>query len=288
MANKAYYSWILALALLIIGCRDIPVERGKLSGYDYRLFQNTPVWELAKAVQDKNISKINRLVKEEELNLNYQEPRFGSTLLMLTVRNENFKSCKALLELGANPNIHDYYDGTSPIIEAANNIGTNKLKFLKLLLENGADPNDEEVGPRRPDNPTRYTPLLQASENDLASVRLLVGYGANINYKNELEWTPLSVALTQDKYDIALYLLNNGADYRQPVDKTEGKYYYLWDELRFRMYPLNSSEYMMKMRIVDFLKKKGIDYHKTPVPPHVVEQIKADYPDNWEEYLQKY
>lgn len=34
------------------------VDKDKLLGNDYRLFQNSKAWTLAEAVQDKNISKI--------------------------------------------------------------------------------------------------------------------------------------------------------------------------------------------------------------------------------------
>lgn len=47
----------LIFCCLLLSCsninRDKPVDKSELSGRDYRLFQNTPAWELAKAVQDE-------------------------------------------------------------------------------------------------------------------------------------------------------------------------------------------------------------------------------------------
>ena len=42
---------------LLFSCinREKPVDKANLTGKDYRLFQNTPAWELAKAVQDEDI-----------------------------------------------------------------------------------------------------------------------------------------------------------------------------------------------------------------------------------------
>lgn len=54
-----YIKYIILL-ILFTACinREKPVEIKKLLRKDYRLFQNTPAWELAKAVQDGNIKKM--------------------------------------------------------------------------------------------------------------------------------------------------------------------------------------------------------------------------------------
>lgn len=87
---------IILFTSLIFGCGD-PYNSSSsvqedLLGNDYRLFKNTPVWELAQAVQNDNIKKIKEIVSKQDINLDYQEPRFGSTLLMLSIMNEQFKS----------------------------------------------------------------------------------------------------------------------------------------------------------------------------------------------------
>lgn len=46
---------------LLLACtnfnRDKSVDKAELTGRDYRLFQNTPAWDLAKAVQDGDEKK---------------------------------------------------------------------------------------------------------------------------------------------------------------------------------------------------------------------------------------
>lgn len=277
--------------------RDTAVDKDKLLGNDYRLFQKTSVWNLAKAVQDENIEEIERIVKEGEVNLDYQESKFGQTLLMLTISNQQYKSCKLLLELGANPNIHNTYNGSSAIIDAANieNFTGDNTDFLRLLLEYGANANDEEIGERQEGNTTRNTPLLVACGDinqfvsPLAKVKLLVEAGANINYKNEyINSTPLKKALVHNHFDVVLYLLQKGVDYQIVLSSVDGKNYYLWDELRFKMPLLNSEEHKLKMQIVAFLKEKGIDYRALPIPDYVMEEAKELYPKTWKEYLEKY
>ena len=104
--------------MLSCGNRETPVNRSTLKGNDYRLFQNTPAWELAKAVLDENESRINEILAKDPALVNYQEPKHGSTLLQLTVMNQQLKACKALLAKKADVNMHDTYDGKSALIEA--------------------------------------------------------------------------------------------------------------------------------------------------------------------------
>ncbi|WP_276090957.1 hypothetical protein [Pedobacter sp. JY14-1] len=40
--------------------------------------------------------------------------------------------------------------------------------------------------------------------------------------------------------------------------------------------------------VITFLKGKGLDYYKEPIPDYILKEIKKKYPKNWEEYAQKY
>ena len=53
------------------------------------------------------------------------------------------------------------------------------------------------------------------------------------------------------------------------------------DILRMKIFPLDSSDYFYKVKIIEFLKKNGIDYYKTPVPDWIVDKIKNKYPNTW-------
>ena len=234
------------------------------------------------------------------MNIDFQEPRFGQTLLILAVTNQQYNSCKTLLELGADPNKYDNYDGSNAMIEAAqiSNITGDNTRFLKLLLQFKGNPNFVEVGPRREGNSTRNSVLISAVEinevqSSLPMVKMLVEAGADINYKNEFGQTALNQAIILDVYDVALYLLQKGADYNQVVvDRSQfskdGKKMYLVDILREFTPELNSKKHREKLAIVEFLKQKGIDYKAVPIPDFVLEKIKRDYPKNWKEYIEQY
>lgn len=294
----------MVVFLCVVSCssRDKIVDKEDIYEDDFRLFQETPVWELSKAVQDQKLSKIKRLVKEEKLDVDFQESKYGNTLLMLAVKNEKYQSCEILLELGADPNKPNNHSGSSAMIDAAainTTIGSN-TKFLKLLLEHGGDPNYVEVGERKKGINTRNTPLIVTcgyvdnfTKSPIDKVKVLVEASADVNYKNEFSDFALKEALIFRHYDIILFLLNNGADYSQVIHERstgDGNGYkvYIVNALREHILPLESDEYKQKMEIVAFLKKNGVDYRTSPIPDFVVENVKKRYPRNWQEYLEKY
>ena len=266
----------LVFACLLFSCSDLSrekiVDKSELTGRDYRLFQNTPAWELAKAVEDENTKKIDKIVSENPEIINYQESKYGNTLLMLTIMNQQLKPFKALLKRGADVNIHNTFDGTSSLIKACSSKFYN-ITFVKMLIEYGADVNDVEIGERRKENGTRHTPLIAASRTGrLDLVRFLVSKGADVNYQNEFGQSALSKSVMVDEYKVAYYLLQNGADYNRPIyyrfdnsvpiekrdPKDKGKPMYLWDVLKDDVSEFGTSEYKYKMLIIDFLKSKGL------------------------------
>jgi len=289
-------SFLLMTILFSCSNREKVVDKDKLLGKDYRLFQATPAWSLAKAVWDEDLIQIQKLVKQKGNEVNYQEPKYGKTLLMLTILNEQYKSCEKLLELGADPNKHDRYDGSSAIIDAAaiNGTSDDNTAFLNLLLKNGANPNDIEVGKRRNDNLGRATPLIKACSSinkivsPLARVKILVEAGADINYIGEYYQSPLSCALLAENFDIIVYFLQRDINCKIPIFTRNEKIFYIQDVLREEVLPLDSKEYQQKLEIVKLLKQKGIDYKIVPIPDFIIKRVKKIYSKNWEDYLSKY
>lgn len=196
----------LVFTCLLLSCSNINREKtvdiSELSSMDYRLFQNTPAWELAKAVQDEDTGKIDKIVVENPRIINYQDFKYGNTLLMLTIMNQQLKSFKALLRRGADVNTHNTFDGTSPLIEACASKYYNII-FAQILIEYGSNVNDIEIGKRRQGNSTRLTPLIASSKTgNLDLVRFLVSKGADVNYQNEFGQSALSESVMLSEYKV--------------------------------------------------------------------------------------
>jgi uncharacterized protein len=270
--NKLYLS-ILSM-FFWVGCNP-NARPTKLIGMDYRIFENTPAWELAQAVRSEDIAEIKRIIKTGKIDINYQDTVFCNTLLMLTVLNSQYASCKTLLELGADVGIHNCTDGYSAIIDASGWIyqDDESSKFLKLLLQYGASPNDSSIVAKHNDKsvPGRK-PLSEAcsgnamQDSPINRVKLLVEHGAHVNEEGGFDALPLVTALTFEHYDVMLYLLENGADYSGVVlDRSrlepDGKKQYITEALTEQdedeEVSHSSSKYKQKKKVLAFLKSHG-------------------------------
>lgn len=290
-----YFSFLLVgFIFFLASCdrmfRERKVNKKELLGYDYRLFQETSAWKIAKAVWDDNKAEIKSLISQDKSLLNSTDPVMGHTLLMFTIWHQQYKTFKYLLELGADVNIYDRYAGTSAIIETCK-MEKDNIDYVKLLLQYGANVNDVEVGQRPDGNSIRDSPLLAACrKGNMELVKLLVQSGADLNYKNEYNQSALNQAAIQEQYNIVLYLLKQNIDYNLPIfyRESEKRQFYLVDVLREKMFRLNSSEHKLKMEIVSFLRNKGVEYKDVPIPDFVIRKAKEEYPNTWQEYLKNY
>ena len=289
----------ICLLFCLTSCynQETLVDKSKLMGNDYRLFQSTPAWTLARAVEAGDVKKIKEEVLQKKVSIDYQESRFGQTLLMLAITNSKYESVKTLLELGANPNLHDTFKGETPIIVAADN---DDPKYLKLLLDYKGDPNSIEnvfSGPKKRINSMRESALTTAispsimGKKNLEKVKILVEAGADIHYtKKGIIQTAFGQALMSEQMDVALYLIEKGADYTKPITPTaiEGEDVSVLYLLRCSIIDLDSEQYKKKMELVTFLKTKGLDYDKEPIDDADIERMKNMYPDDWQEYVKRY
>ncbi|MCQ9641430.1 ankyrin repeat domain-containing protein [Chryseobacterium sp. WG14] len=253
---------LFGLLLLAVSCnkidRDKKVDKNKILAGDYRLFQATPAWELAKAVQDNDVDKIDEEVKKNPETLNYQESKYGNTLLHLGIYNDNYKGFKELLKLGANPNISDSMQCSSPLIVVCASFD-NKTKYVEELIKYKADVNYVECNSGKNEQKMYRTPLITASgRNQLDIVKLLVQNGAKINYNDGRQaGSALGSATLSRNYKVILYLLQQGADCSKVLYKKDSG-----DSLRsiyMRDWIENEAKRSAKEypEIVALLKKKG-------------------------------
>ncbi|MBD81586.1 MAG: hypothetical protein CL840_21890 [Crocinitomicaceae bacterium] len=122
MIRIVYFLFLLGIGS---SCTDEQKEANMLAN-DIRLYKGSPVWELAKAVEEEKGERIIELVTQDPELLDYQEERFGQTLLEWAVYTDRYAASKALVESGADPNVQSF-NGTSAFIHAS-----EKKKLLTI------------------------------------------------------------------------------------------------------------------------------------------------------------
>lgn len=281
-------------------------SKGEYRIIDIRIYKNTPAWKLALAVKKQDTKSIERIAKKEPQLLNYQDPKYGATLLLWAVGTERYKSAEALLKCGADPNIASTSVGETPLFVAAgfswvDNDAKKDPKYVKLLLRYGADPNINFVGSDVPGNRTATepgtSPLMNSIRCGIEKTKALVEAGADINYKSKSGRTAATVALTMEAIEYAHYLVvEKKAKVTEPYyrrfivgnDDPNDKFYPV-DILRDWVYDLDSEKYKIKMEIVEEFARQGVNYWETKITNiRTLEHIKRRYPDTWEEYIKKY
>jgi len=271
-----------------------------------RIYRNTPVWELARAVDSQNTQKIAIIAAENPELLDYQDPQFGTTLLFWAVGMEKYEAAEALLKAGANPNIISIYEGGTALYRMAgysfiDNDAKKDPRFVELLLEYGADPNIGFIGnDRGSKREIGFTPLMRSIGCGIEKTRALVNGGANVNFRTESGDNAVSQALLQGigGGTLALFayvhylVVEQQADITKPVtiSPIHGDPFDAYDvtQLRFWTFPLNSEGHRLKMEVVEEFARQGVDYWATDIPVHTLDRIKKLYPDTWEEYINRY
>ena len=191
-----------------------------------------------------------------------------------------------MLDLGADPNLPN--DSISDVGEnsviLACRFSDISVEILKLLLKYGGNPNSTECG-RNYDiegdwTPARCSALSYAisSFEKIEKIKFLVEAGADVNlYNSEYQDAPLMNAIVFDRMDMALYLLEHGADANckfERFDKDGNPYYEdILSMLRECYFGLDSQEYKDKLKVIKILKDRGMDYWKTPVRENNIDEI---------------
>jgi len=288
----------------LTGCSANPkTEDVRYRVDNVKIFQNTPAWELAQAVNKQNTKRIEQIVEKTPEILNYKDPMYDITLLFWAIGTEKMNSAEALLRLGANPNIISSHFDFSILYLAAGYswIDTQVIKdpkFVKLLLDYDADPDLGYVGNDSSNiSASVPTPLMRSIGCGIEKTKALVEAGADINYRTDEGLTVAIHALMHGGPNRTLEMLKYShyiivekkAEIIKPwLGKESDEELAPVNLLRNWIYPLDSDRYIIKMEIVDEFVQQGEDYWSTEITEHQFNQIRKLYPDSWEDYITRY
>ncbi|KAL7935738.1 ankyrin repeat-containing domain protein [Trichoderma chlorosporum] len=130
--------------------------------------------------------------------------------LMFAVLRGHYMTTEALLQHGADPNIHDE-DCRTPLWTATIK---DRTDICRLLLAHKADPNLlSHIERKESQQRDERTPLIDAvNQENMELVRLLVENGADVNQYIDNKSTPLYSAAAWNVIEAARYLLSRNAD----------------------------------------------------------------------------
>lgn len=103
----------------------------------------------------------------------------GHIVLEYAIYHSPMSLICTLLDLDADPN-YDDHAGFPSLIATLSTTRPDRLDVLALLLERGADPDQRGLND--------WTPLMYAATlGDVAAIRLLLQYGANVNLRTRID-----------------------------------------------------------------------------------------------------
>jgi ankyrin repeat protein len=192
-------------ALLITSC-----NQSYLPGFDFASFEETPVEDLAEAVENDDPEDVTAFVVQNANLIDYQDSEFGHTLLFLAVVNHKFSAAKALLDHGADLSVKSFSDSSNVLMTLCSGYSdeTCDTAMLSLLLHYNPDLNSY----RYDSQGNQISILFESSQRALVClsfIKMLVRNGADVNYwpQNRAELSPVAAALLVNRLDIVRYYL---------------------------------------------------------------------------------
>jgi ankyrin repeat protein len=195
------------------------VDRLIRAGANAKAQNRYGITPIALACENGSAPVVERLIKAG-VSANTTGP-LGETALHLCARTGRPEAVRILLANGASVDVVENWRGQTPLMWAA---ADGHADAMKVLIEAGADVNArssiiawERQRTEEPRDkwlpPGGFTPLLFAARDGrVASAKVLLDHGADINIVDPDRHTALILALSSGHFDVAGLLIERGAD----------------------------------------------------------------------------
>jgi len=209
---KFHIYFFAVIVLCVSGCVSgsgvARIKLMRMQAKDY--FTQECQITLLKGVEKGDIAQMDAALKLGA-NVNavgYQE----ITPLGWAIAKQNKAGFLWLLQHGANPNfkIQPKFESDQATSTMALSALLEDSAYLQMALDHGGDPNATDG---YPDKFHEKTIIHTAIENHRKeNVKLLAKYGADLNRKNGMGFTPIEEAAMDSQFDMVLLLMDLGAN----------------------------------------------------------------------------
>ena len=244
----SFYSFGLALLLSasLTSCHAQPASEPAPAGFRASNYFQGKALELAEAVDRNDAAQVQRLIKQEGVNPDVIFDESAMPMVAWPVFNKNLPGLKLLLENGANPNARR--------IDSQRTSGQQRNNALVFAAGDADQRYLAMLLDHGGDPNTRNSngePLTHVAflRDQWKNVQLLIEHGANVNeglYNDDGNDAVIDWYSRLGNFDKVYWLLQNGADPTKKIQAQKG------------------SEQKYRMAVVD-------EIYWLPVKPHMIE-----------------
>lgn len=259
---------LACIAILLAGCQEVSRvlpnsswhEKCGWKAEDY--FDDPQVIALCEAIEANDLAEIDRLVAAGA-DVNAQGEG-KMTPLLWAFPDDKLDRFKKLLELGADPNVVIESDfDTRGGMSAGDSVTHMACKsafpgYFQAVFEHGGDVNLQLTSRVGLHDTPLFSVIKFGGADKKEKIQLLLDQGADINYMNGADATPVMDATGWGgQYNVALALLKKGADHEiyKPRSNTRLIHIILGEERRSNAWtPQQRNDYQ---RLVKWLEDHG-------------------------------
>jgi len=180
---------------------------------------NDNLWLSDLSFYDENIDELRNLLEKENIDINNKDKNVGNSILHFAIIKEYLNIINFLLQYeNININIKNYNNET-PLHYACI---ANNLNIVKVLLEEGANPNNINL---QNQNSLQYSVYYAKDNYNIQIIKELLNHHVNINHTDLNLWNSLhlicnNINISSEKQiEIVKTLIDNGVNFHTKTDE---------------------------------------------------------------------